>query len=93
MLKVPTHSFLKVARSVTRLGEFSPNGRLLYFGHYLRNKKRGPKVLGFFIPMYRLCINFGKNGLGNILGDFFSQTHLVTLVARVMPGSKPSSSL
>jgi hypothetical protein len=36
-------------------------------------------ILGDFLPQLRLCIDFHKKVLGFILGDFFSQTHLVTL--------------
>jgi hypothetical protein len=37
-------------------------------------------ILGNCCPQIWLCNNFGKNGLGYILGDFFSQPHLVTLL-------------
>jgi hypothetical protein len=30
--------------------------------------------LGYFFPQLWLCINFGKNGLGYILGDFFTNS-------------------
>jgi hypothetical protein len=38
-----------------------------------------PTYLGYLILWISLRIDFDKNGLGYILGDFFSQTHLVTL--------------
>jgi hypothetical protein len=31
-------------------------------------------VLGYFFPQSRLCIIFGKNMFGNILGDFFTNS-------------------
>jgi hypothetical protein len=44
-------------------------------------------LLGIFLKISTsfsqkaLCINLDKNGLGDILGDFFSQNHLVTLLS------------
>jgi hypothetical protein len=62
---------------VTRLGECV----IVYFGQFYENDKSGPHFWATFLPRLRLCINFDKNLLGYILGDFFPKTHLVTLTA------------
>jgi hypothetical protein len=51
------------------LGEFSPILAIVYFwaGFYITEVA---KFLGHTFPQYTLCINYGKNGFGNILGDF-----------------------
>jgi hypothetical protein len=41
---------------------------IVNFGHFFENNKNSPKVSGFF-PIF---INFDINGLGYILGDFFT---------------------
>jgi hypothetical protein len=55
---------------VTRLGEFSPNGRLFL---------EVAQILGFFLQI-RLYINWDKKWLWLNFGRFFSQIHLVTLL-------------
>jgi hypothetical protein len=52
---------------VTRLGECV----IVYFGQFYENDKSGPHFWATFLPRLRLCINFDKNLLGYILGDFF----------------------
>jgi hypothetical protein len=79
----------------SKLGEFSPIGRLfsfgsfsklgdfftywaiVFFGQFFENYCSSP-----IFPWKKLCINFEKNGLCYILGNFL-QTHLVTLFATV----------
>jgi hypothetical protein len=68
---------IKVKTSVTRLGEFSPIGRL--FGQLFENYRR--EYSGLLITLLKLCIDFDKKELGLcIILAIFSQTHLVTLV-------------
>jgi hypothetical protein len=64
---------------VTRLGEFSNFRIFVYFWHFLKSTKVA-QILGLpFFPQKMLRINVDKKLLGYILGDLFSQTHLVTL--------------
>jgi hypothetical protein len=54
---------------VTRLGEFSPVGRLFAPGRFLKITKVAQIIVQFF---HKLRVNFLQgNGLGYILGDFF----------------------
>jgi hypothetical protein len=64
---------------VTRLGEFSPIERLSSSGSFFGNYGISPKMFGYFFPPITFIYKFRKNGLGNILGDFFSNSsgHLV----------------
>jgi hypothetical protein len=48
-------------------GQISPNGCLFTLGCFFENYKSSRHLWAT-----RLCINIGKNGLGNILGDFFA---------------------
>jgi hypothetical protein len=57
---------------VTRLGKFHT-----YYGQCFESYKSSSHF-GATFPRLRFCIEFYKNGLGYILGDF-SQNHLVTL--------------
>jgi hypothetical protein len=50
---------------VTRLGEFSPIGRLFTLSSFLFYKN--------IAICMNVCINFDKNGLGYILVDFLLQ--------------------
>jgi hypothetical protein len=54
--------------SVTRLGEFSPLGRLLTLGNVFENYRSGPKFGATFFDG-KCCVHI--NGLCYILGDFF----------------------
>jgi hypothetical protein len=59
---------------VTRLDEFSPFGRLFSLGSFLRLRKY-PKILGnFFRSSGFVVLILAKNGLGYILGDFFTNS-------------------
>jgi hypothetical protein len=58
---------------VTRLGEFSPNARLFALGIFWKMTEIAHNF-GILFPNFRLCINFDKNGLGYILGDFFANS-------------------
>jgi hypothetical protein len=56
-----------------RMGEFSPIGRLFYFGHFLwKNCRSSPNYGGFFHG-YSCESVLRKYVLGYILGDFFHQ--------------------
>jgi hypothetical protein len=59
---------------VTRLGEFSPIGRLFYLGQffetYLQEKS---KRLGKVYPPHKFCINFDNKFVGLDFGRFFFQ--------------------
>jgi hypothetical protein len=64
---------------VTRLGDFSPNGRFFYFSQFIENYKSRRAFCATFSPGTDCVLILTKIGLGNIFGDF-SKTHLVTLV-------------
>jgi hypothetical protein len=66
---------------VTRLGDISPFGRLFNLGDFLKTTEIGQVFLLRF-PTLLLCnvLVLTKHGLGYSLGEFFSQTHLVTLI-------------
>jgi hypothetical protein len=68
----------EVNSRVTRLGEFSPLGRLFILGSYFENLKKY-RCIGLLLAS--LCLNFDKNGYQ--LGDFL-KAHLVTLVNKLM---------
>jgi hypothetical protein len=59
---------------VTRLSEFSPNGRLFALGSFLENYRISPHFCATFILFVSLWFNFDKNGLGYILGDSFKNS-------------------
>jgi hypothetical protein len=64
---------------VTRLVEFSPIEQLVPLGSYLTIIEV-PQIFGLnFLLWKKLSFNLTKM-LGHILGDFFSKTHLVTLL-------------
>jgi hypothetical protein len=63
---------------VTRLGEFSPFGRLFSFGQFFGNYWSSPNLWGTFFTGKLVYKFWQKNCLGYILGGF-SQTHLATL--------------
>jgi hypothetical protein len=57
---------------VTRLGEFSPIGRLLSLGQLFRQLQKWRNNLWYFFRREQLLCHFGqKNRLGYTLGDFF----------------------
>jgi hypothetical protein len=64
---------------VTGLGEFSRIGRLFDIGSFFENYRSIPHFgyTFFYGKSYELILT--KNGLGFILGEFFSLHHLVTL--------------
>jgi hypothetical protein len=60
-------------RRMTRLGEFSPDGWLFNLLSFFENYWSSPHFLAIF-PQLRLCINFGKKGLGYLhFGRFFNK--------------------
>jgi hypothetical protein len=68
---------------MTRLGEFSPIGRLLSLGSFF-NYKRSWKFCGSFSPLKKICRYIFWPKLGWVaFWVIFSQTHLVTLVGPV----------
>jgi hypothetical protein len=76
-------SSIFISARVTRLGEFSPAGRLLSFGNILKTTKEAP-ILLFLVVKYYVCMCYvsvlTNNGLGYFLG-VFSLNHLVTLIS------------
>jgi hypothetical protein len=58
---------------VTRLGEFSPIGRLFSLCRFLEKYKSSPKFLSTFIHGKSFILTLPKNELGYILGDFCSK--------------------
>jgi hypothetical protein len=61
------------------LGEFSPNRRLFTLGSGLKIAEVA-HISGLLFPRYEFSINFGETiGWVTFFGDFFPQTHLVTL--------------
>jgi hypothetical protein len=58
---------------VTRLGEFSPNGRLFTLGTVM-NPKRSPNFCATFSRSVDYALILPKIGLGYILGVFFTNS-------------------
>jgi hypothetical protein len=56
---------------VTRLGEFSPNRRCVYFRKFYKNYRSSPKVWAILLSIY-CVLRLAKNWLGNVLGDLFT---------------------
>jgi hypothetical protein len=79
----------QLATRVTRLDEFSPDGRLLTFGKSFLLQKKS-KILGYLI---RKNILHMKQSLTNTwlgcIWAIFSQTHLVTLLATATSDHDP----
>jgi hypothetical protein len=76
--------YFKVSR-VTRLGEFSPIGRLFIYTLWVVFKKKtnSSKILGRLFQGKKLCryvLILTKIQVGPHFGQFFAQTHLVTLI-------------
>jgi hypothetical protein len=61
----------KVTSRVARLGEVSPNVSSVCFGQFLAHIFVLPLS---YMGMYTLRINFGKNELGYLLGEFFTNS-------------------
>jgi hypothetical protein len=59
---------------VTRFGEFSPIGRLIAEVFGKKIQKYLAKSFGPLSPRQRCSFNLDKNGLGDILGDFFTNS-------------------
>jgi hypothetical protein len=59
--------------TVTRLSEIRPVGNCLLWEASLKLHKK-TKCWGNFSPRKKLCINFDNNGLGYILGGFFTDS-------------------
>jgi hypothetical protein len=60
-----------LADRVTRLGEFSPNAR---FGKFFKNYTSNPKLWATLFQRIDYVLILTKNGLGYILGDFFTNS-------------------
>jgi hypothetical protein len=75
----------KVGIRVTGLGEFSPNGRSLTLGSYLKIAVVA-QFLGYSFLQYKLCINLDTTRFWLHFGRFF--THLVSLVGIFGLGSR-----
>jgi hypothetical protein len=53
---------------------------MVYIGQFFLIAESGPTFLAtLFVRMDYVLFSTKKTGLGNILGNFFSQTHPVTL--------------
>jgi hypothetical protein len=61
-----------MAVRVTRLGEFSPLGRLLTLGFIFENSRGGKTILAPFFHGKSCVLMLTENGLGHILGTFFT---------------------
>jgi hypothetical protein len=61
-----------------QVGRIFAHKVIVYFGHFVENCRSCPKRVNL-IHGKNYATFRQKNGLGFILGDFFSQTHLVTL--------------
>jgi hypothetical protein len=59
---------------VTRLGEFSPYGRLFSSGIFLKNTTNNTQIGATFPQSIDNELNLTKNGLGNILGVFLTNS-------------------
>jgi hypothetical protein len=65
-----------VVDRVTRVGEFSPNGRPFSLGHFFENTKLAQILqLHMYSALKTYVLILTKYGLGYILGDIFSLTH------------------
>jgi hypothetical protein len=53
---------------------------IFFFGDLFENCKSSPNSWAIFFHGTSCVLLLTKNGLGYILGGFFSQTHLVTLI-------------
>jgi hypothetical protein len=54
------------------LGEFSPVGRLFTLNSFRENYRNSTNTLGYFFHGKICALIFTRNGLGYILGDFFT---------------------
>jgi hypothetical protein len=77
---------------VTRLGEFSPNGRLFTLGSFFNNYINSPQFWATFSNVYQdyICINFDKNWVGLHFGSFFQKliwSHCLYLSTNVQRNS------
>jgi hypothetical protein len=57
---------------VTRLGEFSPIGRLFPSGSFFENYRNSTNNWATFFRYESCVLIFTRNGMGYILGDFFT---------------------
>jgi hypothetical protein len=72
------HTWKTCMFRVTRLAEFSPGGRFIYMGIYLKNYNSRPKFWANFslgIVMHKFCRTMGSA----TFWATFSHTHLATL--------------
>jgi hypothetical protein len=72
---------MRGACSENKLKQGDQIGRILvywaniFFGQLFENDRSSQIFWRFFIPRKKVCINFGtKNGVGNILGEFFTNS-------------------
>jgi hypothetical protein len=85
----PRHQVLNLqdvwfGRRVTRLGEFSPKRTIFYFSQIYESCRSITNFWTTFPLSLDYALILTKNELGNILDDFFPQTHLVTLFGRTL---------
>jgi hypothetical protein len=62
-----------VSEQVTGLGEFSPLGDLLLWAVFSKTTSKAPILSAIFLILSHVII-LPKNGLGHILGNFFTNS-------------------
>jgi hypothetical protein len=65
---------VSVAIRVTRFGEISAYGRLFSLGIFLKNTRNGLHIWATFPHSIDYELNLTKKRLGNILGDFLTNS-------------------
>jgi hypothetical protein len=70
----PADEELLYGKQGDRIGRIFAHWVIICFGQFFLNFRTSPHFLLLFPPKYILCINFDKNGLGYILGDFFTNS-------------------
>jgi hypothetical protein len=70
------------SRQGDQIGRIFASWLIVRFVQLYQKLQKHANFGGLLFRRKKLCINFDKNGLGYILGDF-SQSHLVTLAASI----------
>jgi phosphatidate phosphatase APP1 len=70
----PNKAVLPVGDQGDQIGRIFTYCVVVYFGQLLENYIQKYPTFLYFIPHLSLHMNFGKNGLGYILGDFFTNS-------------------
>jgi hypothetical protein len=79
-VEIRSIAIIPLVARVTRLGEFSPNGRSFTLGSFNKDYRSSPNVwASYFLSIYVLCIDFDKKIGWATFRTIFSQTYLVTL--------------